>query len=103
MTGLGDADALAGDGRFAEAIHVLLLRTIDDLRRRADRPVADSLTSREILAALEMPAAARAALSDLVSVVELTYFGGRRPARKHYARCRERYERFAAAYGADAS
>ncbi len=100
-TGLDDADALAAQGRYVEAIHVLLLRTIEDLRRRAGARVADSMTSREILAVLEMPDAARAALSDLVSAVELTHFGGRRPAQAHYAKCRERYARFAAAYGED--
>lgn len=100
---LGDAEALAARGEYAEAIHVLLLRTLDELRRRIDTSFADSLTSREIVTSLKMPRAARVALADLVTAVELTYFGGRRPARDQYVRCREHFERFAAAYAGGAA
>jgi len=95
---LGDAEALAGQGRFGEAIHVLLLRTLEELARRVTMRLPRSLTSREILARVAVPDDARVALSDLVSAVEVTHFGGQEPSQDDYLACRERFQRFAAAY-----
>ena len=50
----GEADALAGHGNYAEAIHVLLLRTLEELRLRSGAGFAASLTSRELLRGLEL-------------------------------------------------
>src|SRR5204862_563843 len=47
---LGDADELAAQGKFAEAIHTLLLRTLHELARSASVRVERSPTSRETLA-----------------------------------------------------
>ncbi len=52
---LGAADELAAEGRFVEAMHVLLLQALADMRRRLDEQFADSLTSREILRACQAP------------------------------------------------
>ena len=43
------ADDLARQGRFVEAMHVLLLQGLDEMRKRLDLRFADSLTSREIM------------------------------------------------------
>ena len=76
---LGDADQLAGQGRFGEAIHVLLLRTFEELARRQPQRLPPALTSREILARIPMPDDARAALGGLVGAVEVSHFGGAEP------------------------
>ena len=94
---LRDADALASAGRYAEAIHVLLLRTIEAMRARLDRHLAPSLTSREILTRVALGDDARHALGVLVSAVEVSLFGGRSADTDEYQKCRTSFERFAEA------
>ncbi len=95
---LGDAEAFARDGRFAEAIHTLLLRTLEELVRRRAVPLPRSLTSREILVRVALPDAARGALAGLVTATELCWFGGATPGAEDYQLCVERFRSFAAAY-----
>jgi hypothetical protein len=95
---LDDAEALARAGRFGEAIHVLLLRTLEELVRRLERPLPRSKTSREILVEVRLPDEARGALSHLVSAVEVSFFGGSEPGASDYQVCVERFRRFADAY-----
>jgi hypothetical protein len=95
---LDDADQLAREGRFAEAIHVLLLRTFEELARAAEVKIAPSLTSREILARIPLRAGAHEALADLASVVELTWFGDDVPGEADWLRCRGRFDVFVSAY-----
>jgi hypothetical protein len=99
---LNDADELAGAGRFAEAIHTLLLRTLRELAARSRAAMPRSLTSREVLARVELGSEARAALGDLVTAVELTHFGDDEPGPADYDRCREQFHVFAAAWKAAA-
>jgi hypothetical protein len=96
---LRDAEALAADGKFGEAIHVLLLRTLAALIERGRRRVPPSLTSREIIAAAELPADADAALRGLVSAVEVSHFGGQEPAAAEWQLCLDHFHRFARAFG----
>lgn len=95
---LGDAEVLAREGRFDAAIHTLLLRTLQELSRGLPTGVPRSFTSREILAQVSMPEAARAALTELVGAVELCHFGDRELGRADYEHCRGCFERFAQAY-----
>lgn len=99
---LDDADRLAGEGRFAEAIHVLLLRTFEELARAASVRIAPAWTSREVLGRIGLPPAAREALVELVRVVELTWFGDDVPAEADWRRCRDAFDVFVAAYRAPA-
>ena len=85
---LAAADELAREGRYAEAMHVLLLRGLADIRARLDEPFADSLTSREILRSTRLPERARDSLRDVVGRVEWTYFGEYPAGREDYAACR---------------
>lgn len=85
-------EALAATGRFAEAIHQLLLETLAALSR-ADR-LPPSFTSREILAAVRLPARARGALSGLVLAVELSRFGGEPAGAAEYRACLARFHDF---------
>lgn len=83
----GDAVALAGQRRFAEAIHILLLRSLRELDESLPSPLPDSLTSREILTRLSLSRTAREALRTLVLCVETSRFGGRAPGQDDYERC----------------
>jgi hypothetical protein len=89
---LGAAEALAAQGRFGEAVHVLLLETLEALSRRAR--LAPSLTSREIVARVPLPDRARDALSGLVSAVEVSWFGGEQPGEREYHLCLGRFHAF---------
>lgn len=95
---LGDAEALAAQGRYAEAIHALLLRTIEELARTLPTSLPHAFTSREIVRRVPMPPRARDALSELVAAVELCYFGARMPGAAEYHTCRARFQEFASAY-----
>lgn len=95
-----DAEALAAQGRYAEAIHTLLLQTLQRLIDNARVSVPDSLTSREILDRVPLPDPAFAALGDLVGAVEVSHFGPDVPGQSDYARCRARFDVFAQAYTA---
>lgn len=77
-----DPEALAKEGRFAEAAHALLLRAIE--RVAASRP--RSLTAREVLASATP--ALRPALAPLVDAVERSRFGGRPLDGEKYAALR---------------
>jgi len=95
---LGDADELARRGEFAEAIHTLLLRTLQELARTAAVRVGPATTSREILARVPLLADARSALAGLITAVEITHFGAEPADATDYERCREQFHVFAAAF-----
>lgn len=95
---LGDAEALAGQGRFGDAIHTLLLRTLSELSARLERPLPPALTSREILREVAVPDDARTALAGLITAVEVSHFGDVVPGAAEYQHCLASFRRFAAAY-----
>jgi hypothetical protein len=90
------ADELASLGRFAEAMHTLLLQSLEELKRRINKPIASSLTSREILFSSDLPGSGYFAFSDIVLRVEKCYFGTHEPVEADYLACRESYEAFTA-------
>ncbi len=92
---LGEADRLAREGNYREAVHALLLRSIEELRTRLDIALAESMTSREILQDVPLTERARSALAPIVTVVELSHFGGRMSSEMEYQACREHYRRLA--------
>lgn len=94
-----EADGLADSGDYAEAMHVLLLRGIAEIRKRLAIPIAVSLTSREIVRRVNLPPEAGAALSDMVGQVEISYFGSHRPGGEEYRRCRQHYDALTTALG----
>jgi hypothetical protein len=96
---LEEADALAATGRFAEAIHILLFRSIEDIAAKKPGAVSRALTSREIVAATPMPEAARAAFTRIAAAVEHTFFGGRTAGEADFRAARGDYEAFAFAEG----
>ena len=92
---LEDADALAAEGRFAEAVHLLLFRSIDDIQEKHSGLVARSLTSREIGALSILPSAVKDALSPIIRIVERSFFGGRDVDADGWQEARSSYETFA--------
>ena len=92
---LAEADALAEQGRYAEAIRHLLFRSIDDISSRRPGAVRPSLTSREISAAEAIPARARGLFVGIVRVVERSLFGGRAVERADWTAARSAYADFA--------
>jgi len=93
---IASAEALAAEGRWAEAIHALLLETLEALSRAAR--LAPSLTSREIVARVPLPVRAREALSGLVLAVEVSRFGGADAAEGDYRACLDRFHAFLETY-----
>jgi hypothetical protein len=89
------ADDLAAQGRFVEAMHVLLLQALTDIRRRLDEEFADSLTSREILRSRHLSDTLRRPLREVISRVEWTYFGGHSADRDDYLACRASFSTLA--------
>lgn len=92
---LEEADALARDGRFAEAVHLLLFRSIEDIQSRVEMGVPRSMTAREIGRLGYLPDRARAALGPIISIVERSFFGGRDVDETGWQSARASYEDFA--------
>ncbi len=92
---LEDADRLAAEGRFEEAVHVLLFRSIDDIHGRKPHLLKPALTSRDIAGLDGLPERARSAFSGIAETVERSFFGGRPVDAEGFAECRRAYESFA--------
>lgn len=90
--GLSQADELAARGFFVEAMHLLLLHSLAEIRRRLKLEFADSLTSREILRRARLPDEVSHALRSIVTRVELSYFGGYPAGQPDYDSCRTGFE-----------
>lgn len=71
-----DANRLAAEGRFGEAIHALLLAAIQHFAARARLEIQPSRTSRELVRLLPLTGDSRPRFNELVMTVERTLFGG---------------------------
>lgn len=94
---LAEADALAAKGHFAEAAHLLLLRSVEDIEKRKPDILKPSSTSRELSAAPDLPEKARTTFAFIARQVESSLFGGRDLDSAGWDQCREAYGRFALA------
>ncbi|MES2338013.1 MAG: DUF4129 domain-containing protein [Pseudomonadota bacterium] len=94
---LREADALAADGRFAEAVHHLLFRSIEDIGNRRPNLVRPALTSRDIAQADAIPPTARTIFADIARIVERSLFGGRPVGADDWTQARTAYADFALA------
>jgi hypothetical protein len=92
---LADADRLAAQGRYDEAIHLLLFRSIDEIEDRRPHLVRPALTSRDIAALEALPETARTTFGRIAQIVERNLFGGRPVEAASWAECRTAYEAFA--------
>jgi hypothetical protein len=87
-----EADDLARQGHYTEAMHVLLLKSLNEIRRQLGTSFAVSLTSREILRRLQLPDIGRQSLTAIIRAVERTYFGGEDAGQGDYSDCRSHFE-----------
>ena len=92
---LDEADALARAGKFAEAVHLLLFRSIEDIQSRLEGGVPKSLTAREIGGLGRLPERARRGLGPIIAIVERSFFGGRDVDAEGWQTARASYEDFA--------
>jgi hypothetical protein len=92
---LEDVDRLAAQGRFAEAVHLLLHRSIQDIQGKRPNLVRPALTSRDISSLSALPDQARDAFGGIARVVERSRFGGAPVGAEDFADCRRAYEAFA--------
>jgi hypothetical protein len=92
---LEEADALAARGEFAEAVHHLLRRSVDDIAHRRPQLVRPALTSRDIAAAEAIPPRARTLFGGIVAIVERSLFGGRPVSADDWSATRAAYADFA--------
>lgn len=92
---LAEADALAAQGRFAEAAHLLLRRSVEDIAAHRPQLVRPALTSRDLAAALAIPPVPRALFAQLAALVERSLFGGRAVAQGEWEVVRAAYAGFA--------
>jgi hypothetical protein len=87
-----EADDLARQGQYGEAMHVLLFKSLNEIRRQLGVSFAISLTSREILRRIQLSDAGRRALAAIILSVERTYFGGQQASQEDYSDCRSHFD-----------
>lgn len=92
---LAEAEALAERGRYEEAVHLLLQRSLEDIQRHRPRLLRPALTSREIAGSDWMPGIVRQAFAAMAAPVERSLFGGRSLARTDWEEARAAYGDFA--------
>lgn len=92
---LEDADRLAAEGRFADAVHLLLRRSVAEIATARPTLLAPSSTAREIAALPALPAAMRHAFATIADEVERARYALRLPGAAEWHRAREAYAAFA--------
>lgn len=101
---LEDADRLAQDGRYDEAVHLLLQRSVAQIAAARPALVEPSRTARELAAHPDLPIAARRAFAVISERVERSRFARRPLERDDWDRARAAYADFALApIGGEAS
>jgi hypothetical protein len=92
---LDDADRLAAQGRFDEATHLLLRRSVGQIAEARPDWLNPASTAREIAGILSLPAAARAAFATIAGRVERSRYALRPLAAEDWQAAREAYADFA--------
>ena len=94
---LEEADRLAAEGRFDEATHLLLERSVGHIADARPDWVEPSTTARELASLSALPSAARGAFSVIAERVERSLFALRSLERKDWEAARTAYAEFALA------
>lgn len=92
---LADADALAERGDYEAAVHLLLVRSVEDISRRLPGFLSPSLTARDIATDVRLPPRPRDAFSQIAGTVERALFARRMVGRDGWHEARQAYESFA--------
>jgi hypothetical protein len=94
---LADADRLAREGRFEEAVHLLLKRSVADIADARPDWLLPASTAREIALFPKLPERARAAFGVIAERVERSLFALRSLDEADWSAARGAYARFALA------
>lgn len=92
---LDDADRLAEAGRFDEATHLLLRRSVGQIAEARPDWVHPASTAREIGGLAALPEAARHAFAVIADRVERSRYALRRLSQDDWQAARDAYARFA--------
>lgn len=92
---LEEADRLAREGRFDEATHLLLKRSVSQIAAARPNLVEPSSTARELSTDPRLPEAARAAFTVIAGRVERSLFALARLDHDDWTAAREAYAQFA--------
>ena len=92
---LGEAERLAAEGRYGEATHHLLQRSVEQIAEARPELLRPSSTAREIAALPSLPDAAREAFGAIAARVERSLFALRPLGEPDWHAAREAYARFA--------
>lgn len=92
---LEDADALAAQGRFGEAAHLLLQRSVGQIAQAHPDWLHPASTAREIALFARLPEQARRAFADIATLVERSLFALRSLDAADWQAARAAYARFA--------
>ncbi|MXO65059.1 hypothetical protein [Altericroceibacterium endophyticum] len=92
---LQDADALAAEGQYEAAIHLLLQRSVDDISRFRPDVIEPSSTAREIATLPILSDKARTAFRVIASRVERSLFALHDLSAEDWTLAREAYADFA--------
>ncbi len=94
---LEDADRLAAEGRFAEATHLLLQRSVGQIAAVRPDWLHPASTAREIAALPSLPERARLAFTAIATRVEHSRYALRELTASDWSAAREAYAQFALA------
>jgi hypothetical protein len=92
---LAAADALAAQGNYNDAVHLILLRSIEHIDRFRPMAVRPALTARDIGSMAALPDLARPTFTRIASAVERTLFAGKNIDQREFGACRDAYADFA--------
>lgn len=94
---LADADRLAGEGRYDEAVHLLLRRSVADIAEARPDWLLPASTAREIARFPKLPERARHAFGVIAERVERSLFALRQLDEGDWSAARHAYADFALA------
>ncbi|WP_395392077.1 hypothetical protein WBP07_14420 [Novosphingobium sp. BL-8A] len=92
---LSDADRLAAEGRFAEATHLLLRRSVQQIRAHRPEWLHPASTAREIAMLPALPPQGRDAFGTIAGRVERSRFALRELDAQDWSAARAAYAEFA--------
>lgn len=96
---LAEADALAAEGAYSQAAHLLLFRSIEEIDRQRPDLLGPALTSRNIAALPQIPERPRGDFARIAAWVERSLFARRPLGCEEWTDCRQAYEAFTLAEG----
>ncbi len=91
---LGEIRGLAARGHHGEAIHLLLLKTVQELCRLTNMEISPAKTSREITQEIPLEDSPKGDLEALVRATEISHFGEVPATAADFENCLWRFESF---------